>query len=401
MSILYINQYAGSPELGMEFRPYYMAKEWNKLGHKTIIICSTYSHLRTHNEYCTGHNMVDGIGYLFLWGNKYCGNGVARFVNIMLFVIQLILISPYLAVKHKPSAVIASSTHLLDIFPAYLISIFSRAKLIFELHDIWPLTLLEIGSMSKYNPFVMLVGFAEWVTYKVADKVISILPDAYKHVKQFGIPKEKFLFVTNGYDFTTAKPEKLPDSLSYSIKNLRKKYKNILAYAGGISRSNATHIILDAAKELNETAIILVGAGTEKELLKNEYSDCKNIIWHDKISKAQVQTFLKSADCSIFALEDSPLYKYGIGLNKIFDYMNAGKPIIQISNLDHTPVAIANCGFCIHISNAKSMAKAIYKALSSNQNNLATLGENGKQFLKYNHDYKYLADKFLNFLEIN
>ncbi len=32
MNILLINHYAGSPELGMEFRPYYMAKEWVKMG---------------------------------------------------------------------------------------------------------------------------------------------------------------------------------------------------------------------------------------------------------------------------------------------------------------------------------------------------------------------------------
>ena len=33
MNILLINHYAGSPEMGMEFRPYYFAREWVKAGH--------------------------------------------------------------------------------------------------------------------------------------------------------------------------------------------------------------------------------------------------------------------------------------------------------------------------------------------------------------------------------
>ena len=46
MNILIINHYAGSPEMGMEFRPYYLAREWQKLGHKVLIVGGTYSHLR-------------------------------------------------------------------------------------------------------------------------------------------------------------------------------------------------------------------------------------------------------------------------------------------------------------------------------------------------------------------
>ena len=38
MNILYLEHYAGSPEMGMEFRPYYLAREWVKMGHKVIII---------------------------------------------------------------------------------------------------------------------------------------------------------------------------------------------------------------------------------------------------------------------------------------------------------------------------------------------------------------------------
>ena len=49
MNILLINHYAGSPDMGMEFRPYYMAREWIKEGHRVFIIAGDYSHLRKNN----------------------------------------------------------------------------------------------------------------------------------------------------------------------------------------------------------------------------------------------------------------------------------------------------------------------------------------------------------------
>ena len=57
MNILLVNHYAGSPVYGMEYRPYYLAKEWVKLGHHVTIVVATYSHIRLKNpdvndEYC-------------------------------------------------------------------------------------------------------------------------------------------------------------------------------------------------------------------------------------------------------------------------------------------------------------------------------------------------------------
>ena len=49
MNILYIEHYAGSPEMGMEFRPYYLSKEWVRMGHNVTIIAGDYSHLRKKN----------------------------------------------------------------------------------------------------------------------------------------------------------------------------------------------------------------------------------------------------------------------------------------------------------------------------------------------------------------
>ena len=49
MNILFISHYAGSPEMGMVFRPYYFAKEWIKQGHVVTIIAASFTHIRKKN----------------------------------------------------------------------------------------------------------------------------------------------------------------------------------------------------------------------------------------------------------------------------------------------------------------------------------------------------------------
>ena len=47
MNILLINHYAGSNIHGMEYRPYYLAKEWVKVGHDVTIVAASFSHVRS------------------------------------------------------------------------------------------------------------------------------------------------------------------------------------------------------------------------------------------------------------------------------------------------------------------------------------------------------------------
>jgi hypothetical protein len=46
MNILYLNHYAGTPALGMEYRPYYLAREWVRAGHRVTMVAADFSHVR-------------------------------------------------------------------------------------------------------------------------------------------------------------------------------------------------------------------------------------------------------------------------------------------------------------------------------------------------------------------
>lgn len=120
MHIMLINHYAGSNIHGMEFRPYYLAREWVKSGHEVTIIAASYSHLRHKNKQIDvlEEEYVEGIRYLWLPTSAYQGNGIRRLKNMLQFVYQLYKNLSKLA-SLKPDAVIASSTYPLDSYPAY------------------------------------------------------------------------------------------------------------------------------------------------------------------------------------------------------------------------------------------------------------------------------------------
>src|SRR5579875_2060805 len=92
MNILLINHYAGSQYHGMEYRPYYLAKEWVKLGHKVTIIAASYSHLRSkqpQNIINYEVEFIDGIQYIWLKTPSYIGNGLGRIMNMANFISKL------------------------------------------------------------------------------------------------------------------------------------------------------------------------------------------------------------------------------------------------------------------------------------------------------------------------
>ena len=91
-NILLINHYAGSPTYGMEFRPYYLAREWVRQGHEVTVVASSESHVRYQSPEMTGpvtREELEGIQYYWLKTKPYRSNGVKRVINIFSFLRQL------------------------------------------------------------------------------------------------------------------------------------------------------------------------------------------------------------------------------------------------------------------------------------------------------------------------
>jgi glycosyltransferase involved in cell wall biosynthesis len=404
MNILLVNHYAGGPEFGMEFRSYYLAKEWVKMGHNVTVVSGTYSHLRKKNPKINGFYQEknnDGIKHIWIKTPSYSGNGVKRVLSMFSFVGQIILYKKRIINASNPDVVIASSTYPLDIHAVKILADKVKAKSIFEVHDLWPLTPMELGGISRNHPFIKLLQHAEDKAYKNVDSVVSILPCAKEYMVSRGMPSEKFHHVPNGVvieDWTSNK-KTLSNDHKVKLEELKNQGKFIVGYAGGHGISNSLKTLIQSSEKIAvNVAIVLVGEGPEKHnLIECEKEIGKgNVFFLPSINKFEIPSLLEMFDCCYIAASQSTLYRFGVSPNKIYDYMMAKKPIIQAINAANDIVIDADCGVSIASENTEQLVDAISTLSKLSKPELERLGLNGYKYVMEHHDYAKLAKNFLD-----
>jgi glycosyltransferase involved in cell wall biosynthesis len=408
MNILLINHYAGSKEHGMEYRPYYLAREWVRMGHTVTIAAASVSHVRTHAPEIKGtvtEEMIDGIRYLWFKTPAYEGNGLPRVINIFTFVGQLFRYRKWIAKTIKPNVVIASSTYPLDMIPARAISQQYHAKLVFEVHDLWPLSLIEVGGMSKYHPFILLLQWAENFTYRNADKVVSVLPKAMEHMLQHGMRSDQFVYIPNGVDVVAwqDRPNELPNEHKQALSILKEKKHFLVGYTGAHGLANALDYFIDAAYQMQEDPVsfVLVGKGPEKEKLMLKVNSRKqtNVIFLPPVEKRSIPVILQEMDALYIGLGGNPLFRFGVSPNKLIDYMMAAKPVIYGIQAGNDMVAESRCGISIPPEKPEEIARAVLQLMSLSAEARKQMGQKGRVYILANHDYRMLAKQFLASLE--
>ena len=405
MNILLINHYAGSPEMGMEFRPYYFAKKWNEKGHNTVILAADNSHIRRKNPGITGdfqEQIIDGVKYVWVKTPAYEGNGFKRLLNMFSFVRKLFFNAGKIVEKYKPDVVIASSTYPLDNYVARKIKRLSGAKYVYEVHDLWPLSPMELGGMSKHHPFILVMQAAENCAYKHCDAVVSMLPKTKDYIVSHGLSPEKWFYVPNGICLEEIKnTEPLPEHHKEILNGLKRQGKTIVGYAGTLGLANALHSFVEAAKKCKNEKLhfIITGVGPEKENLKRLAGSSTNITFLDAVKKTQVQSLLSYHDILFISLKRNSLFRFGISPNKIFDYMYAAKPVIMAIEAGNNIVEEAGCGIAIEPENPQAIIDGLTRLLKLPEEELKKMGENGRNFVLKNHTVEVLADKFLEIIK--
>jgi len=394
MNIWIFNHHALTPDMSGGTRHYDFAKELVKRGHSVTIVASSfhYSKYKEMKEYGANEYIIEGIESMkFIWIKTppYLGNGLDRVKNMLSYSYKVLDIIPKLKLE-KPDIIIGSSVHLFAVYAAYRLSQKYDTPFIMEVRDIWPQTLIDMG-ISKWHPFIIGLGRLEKFLYKKADKIISNLPYAYEHIEKF-VPKDKVVWIPNGVDL---------DNITYTSKEKSKKF--VIIYTGAIGVANNLTLLVEVAEKLQEKNIFfrIVGDGAEKEKFKKLVNNkqLKNISIEDSVAKNQVSEILKSSDILYISIKDSPLYKYGISMNKIFDYMAAGRVVVISSNARNNPIKDAKAGYSIEPDNLEQLEKAILDIYHLPQEKRNELGKKIRNYAEENYSISVLTDKLEKLLE--
>ena len=403
MNILYIDHYAGSDIHGMEFRPFYLAREWKKKGYNTTMVAADYSHLRKVNPEISKdfeESNVEGINYCWIKTSRYQGNGVARIISMIQFVSKLKRRAKYMAEKYKPDVVICSSTYPFDTYAGQKIAKYAKAKLIHEVHDLWPLTPMELGGYSKNHPFIKVMAAAEKSAYRKSDCIVSILPNIKPYVDTLNV---NTLIVTVPNGVVSADTSSLPpanEKIKAKIDQLHSEGNFVVGYAGGISVSNAIMDLIKAAELLKDKkiAFIIIGDGIEKEsLLKyKEDNNLDKVYFFSSIKKQEIHNTLSEMDGLYIGSKKSRLYNYGMSANKIYDYMLVGKPIISALDTEHSPLHYSKVAFQAVAEDPESIAKIIEELVKLDASQIDGIKDKSINYLLDHYTYDKLAERFAN-----
>lgn len=409
MNIIQISHYAGSLSYGMMFRPYYISRECVRMGHEVTIIAASYSHLRQKNPDVyedLQEEMIDGIRYIWIKTPAYKGSGTGRIRNMLCFIRKLYKYLPKITSTFVPDVVVAASTYPLDAYPARWIAKKHNAKFVFELHDLWPMSPQVLGHMSKWHPYIMAMQMAEDYWCRNADVVISLLPDAYKHLVTRGMKIERYHVVPNGVDLSewTGAAEPLPQVHKTCLDALKEQGKFIVGYVGGHGVSNGLDTVVDLAARLADKLdihFVMVGKGPEKDRLIDRVKELglPNITFLPPVPKKVVPTLLEFFNVLICVSPDTPLHQFGVSPNKIFDYMMSATPVLWSCNVSNDIVSEARCGFTVASEDVNSLEKRLLELISMTPQSLADMGNSGKIFVLANYTYTTLSQKFIKALE--
>lgn len=402
MKILLINHYAGSPEMGMEFRPYYISRELVKKGHDVTIIAGSFSHLRKTNPDINENFVeqeIDGIKYVWIKTCEYDSNGVVRALSMFQFCKAIYLNKKKIVNRYNPEIVISSSTYPLDSYPAYSIAKSARAKYIHEVHDMWPLTLYEAGGMSRKNPFVVAMQLAENYAYRKSDIVVSLLPHAKKYMIEHGMKSEHFRYIPNGvvineWDETA----EIPIEHAETFKRLKLEGKFVVGYFGSHELSYGLFNLLDVIGQLNGENVHLVMVGNGK--LKNELisyakkNKIENVTFLPPVKKDVIPALVSNFDSIFIGTIESPLYRFGICMNKMFDAMMSAKPIVMAITTPSTPVSESGCGIITKSCDNVAIKNAIRKIQSMGSEERYQMGMLGREAILSKYTYENIAIEF-------
>ena len=404
MNVWYVHPYAGGPGVGRYWRPYYFSKFWNQAGHRSIVISAGYHHLMEPDKKRSGSLNINGAEYVYLPTLRYQGNGLGRMLSMFFFAILLLPFCILQAIKRgRPEVVIYSSPHPFGVLTCWLAARFLGARFVFEVRDIWPLSLIELGGLKPKNPLVQVTGWIERFAYSYSNKVISLLPCAEVHMRSKGLAPGKFLWVPNGVDIgdIQTKEENDRNEFFQRIKKLKQQGVFVVVYAGAHGEPNALEGLVRSAKLLRNSGanakIILVGKGERKEQLKAiaKEEGSEIVEFFGQQPKEVIMAALQLASAGYISLKSEPIFRFGVSPNKLWDYMLVGLPVVFACKAGNDPVGDYECGVSADPDSPESIAAAISRLLPLSEEERRDMGKRGQEAVIGHYTYEKLAHKVL------
>lgn len=400
-SVWILNHYAQEPGGAGGTRHFHLAQHLQYQGWQATIIAASVDHATGRQRLLVHENqrseVINGVPFLWVKTPKYTGNSGGRISNILTFTWR-VLLHKTTANLPVPDVVIGSSVHPFAAIAGALLARRFCVPFIFEVRDLWPQTLIDMGRIKSSSFMAWTLRKLEIWLYSRAARIVVLLPNAWEYIVPLGIPRQKVIWIPNGVDLGMfPRPaDPLPSKLF------------TLMYFGSHGQANELGSILDAMKlvqlSTNGENIILriVGDGPLKPCLMIQAGNLglKNIRFEPPVAKSKIPELAIEADAFILTVMDLPgLYRYGISMNKLFDYLAASRPVIIASNAVNNPVLDAQAGLSVEPGQPELLAQTILQLATTSLDERKRMGNAGRKYIEQKHSFTQLSARLATVLD--
>jgi glycosyltransferase involved in cell wall biosynthesis len=399
--IWYVSKYVAPPGRGSAgSRGFMLMQEFVKTGHRSVIITSNSNQLADVPDMKSSYQVqkIDGVYIHWVRTLKYeVAKSARRILSWLHFEWRLLLI-PKSALP-CPDVIVVSSLSLLTILNGLLWRRRYRCRLAFEIRDIWPLTIIEEGGYSKNNIFVRGLEWIEKLGYRSADAIVGTMPNLAEHVANQVGPGRPVHCIPMGIDprsLTDIQP--LPDGY---VQAHIPQGKFVVAHVGSIGITNALDTFLNCAQRMSgESGIhfLVVGDGDLKAEYVRRYGYLPNVSFGPKVTKQMVQSVLSRCDLLYFSVHVSEVWRYGQSLNKVIDYMLAGKPVVASYTGFPSMINEAECGTYVPAGDEALLRLEICRYARMPVFEREAIGNRGREWILAERNYATLAANYLRIL---
>lgn len=396
-----LNHYGGNLVHGMEYRHFYLARHLRRQGHRASIVASTFSHLFSKVPEARGlvtADTMDGVEFVWLRSPRYQGNGPMRLAN-MLSYSTLAYVADLERRLGRPDVILGTSPHPFALLDTLALGRRYQVPTLVEIRDLWPLMLVELGSMRASHPLARVFQWIEEQSFRRATRVISLWHSADRYMFEHGLSPDRYRYLPNGIE-----PEEHPFDGDHpvltAVKNARASGCFTVGYAGSHGFANPMDQVIDACALLRERGVgdvhfFMVGDGPSKAdaVARAEGQGLTNLSWHAPVSKDVVMAVYRELDACFIGLKDLPLFKYGPTPNKLMDYLLAARPILYAIRSSYDPVADHDLGRSFAPEDGAALADAILELAALSPQERDAMGQAGFAFALAEHSYEALAAK--------
>ena len=402
-----VNHYADAPDRPSGTRHYDLARQLLDRGFEVTVVAAAFNHLTGRDERLRGRRMLrfeefEGVRFAWLRTFPYRGNTWRRQLNMLSFLLVFLVAQARIS---RPDVVIGSTVHPFAALGAWLVARMRGARFIFEVRDLWPQTLVDLGAMSVGSPGERLLRAIESFLVRRASAVITLLPGMRLYLAERGLPLEHVTYLPNGVDIATAdllraspisreagSSEAAVETLQ-AITNLRSEGRFVVGYIGSFGRVNALNTVVEAMRLADQASpgtigLVMIGDGPERPALVRQAADIAGLHLGGPVPKHEVQAMLATLDAGLIHATETPVYRYGISFNKLFDYMAASLPIVFACTSEQDPVRLAEAGISLAPDDPVALATSLLALAALDAETIAEMGAAGRRYVVREHDMK-------------